>query len=111
MCKTPDQYAQDNPGQVSNFVAHSNGSSVVEKWTEDHLEFTRRARLHATPHIGVIGSERFKDYLSQTRQDRRDLYTQSFWGPSWLGKMADDFENKRQDLFEWWAGFDKVKGM
>ena len=25
--------------------------------------------------------------------------------------MAEDFEDKRQDLFEWWTGFDKVKGM
>ncbi len=25
--------------------------------------------------------------------------------------MADDFENTRQDLFECWTGFDKVRGM
>ena len=74
---------------------------------ENHPEFTGQARLHATPHIDVIGSEKFKDYLNQTRQDRHDFYTQNIWGPSWLGKVADDFENKRQDSFERWSGFDK----
>ena len=54
---------------------------------------------------------KFKEYLNQRRQDSHDCYTQNFWGPSWLGKVADDFENKRQDLFERWTGFDKVKGM
>ena len=67
--------------------------------------------MYATPHIDVIGSEKFKDYLNQTRQERHNFYTQNFWGPSWLGKVADDFENKRQDLVERWSGFDKAKGV
>ncbi len=63
LCTTLDQCIQDNPGQVSNFVAHSKGSCLVDKWAE---KFTRRARLYATPHIDVIGSEKLKDYLNQT---------------------------------------------
>ena len=49
--------------------------------------------------------------MNQTQQDRHDFYTQNIWGPSWLGKVSQDFENIIQDLFEWRAGFDKVKGM
>ena len=84
---------------------------MVDRWTENNPAFTGRARLYATPHIDVIGSEKFKDYLSQMRQDRHDFNTQNFWGPSLLGKVADDFENKRQDLFERRSAFDKVKGV
>jgi hypothetical protein len=102
---------KDNPSEIRKIVAHSKASSVVDRWMENHPEFTGRARLCATPHIDVIGSEKFKDYLNQTKQIRHDFYTQNFWGPSWLGKVTEDFENKRQDLFEWWTSFDKVKGM
>ena len=84
---------------------------MVEKWMENHPEFTGHARLYGTPHIDVLGSERFKDFLNRARQDRHDLYTKDFWGPSWLGKTGEAIENKEQDLFEWWTGFDKVKGM
>ena len=46
------------------------------------------------------------------RQDRHDYYTSDkFLGPSWLAKVGEDFENKRQDFTEWMTGFDKVKGM
>lgn len=106
-----DQYMKDHPGEIKNLVAHSKGASVAETWMEKHPEFTGHARLYGTPHIDVIGSENFKDYLNQVRQERHEYYTKNFGGPSWLGKVADDFENKRQDFTEWLTGFDKVKGM
>ena len=56
-----DNYMQYNQGEVNDFVAHSKGSSVVEKWMENHPEFTGHARMYATPHIDVLGSENFKD--------------------------------------------------
>ena len=88
--KALDQYMNDNPGEVKNFVAHSKGSSVVETWMENHLEFTGHARLYATPHIDVIGSEKCKDFLNQTRQDRHEYYTSDkFLGPSWLAKAGE----------------------
>ncbi len=77
--KSLDKYMEENKGEVDNFVAHSKGSSVVEKWMENHLEFTGHARLYAKPHIDVIGSEKFKDYLNQTKQIRHEFYTQNFW--------------------------------
>jgi hypothetical protein len=83
---------------------------VVEKWMENHPEFTGHARLYGTPHIDVLGSERFKDFLNKARQDRHESYS-TFWGPSWLGKAGETIENKEQDLLEWMTGFDKVKGM
>jgi hypothetical protein len=108
--KALDKYMTDNPGAVKNFSAHSKGASVVEKWMENHPEFTGHARLYGTPHIDVLGSERFKDFLNQARQDRHESYS-TFWGPSWLGKAGETIENKEQDLLEWMTGFDKVKGM
>ena len=48
--KTLDQCMEENKGEVFDFVAHSKGSSVVEKWMENHPEFTGRARLYAKPH-------------------------------------------------------------
>jgi hypothetical protein len=108
--KALDKYMTDNPGAVKNFSAHSKGASVVEKWMENHPEFTGHARLYGTPHIDVLGSERFKDFLNQARQDRHESYS-TFWGPSWLGKAGETIENKEQDFLEWMTGFDKVKGM
>ena len=108
--KALDKYMVDNPGEVKNFAAHSRGASVVEKWMENHPEFTGHARFYGKPHIDVLGSEKFKDFLNKARQDRHESYS-TFWGPSWLGKAGETIENKEQDLFEWWTGFDKVKGM
>ncbi len=68
LCKTLDHCMKDNPGQVINFVAHSKGSSVVERWSKNHPEFTGQARLYKNPDIDVTGSEKFKDYLNQARQ-------------------------------------------
>ena len=101
----------DNPGAVKNFDTHSKAGSVVEAWMKNHPEFTGHARFGGKPHIDVLGSEKFKDFLNQTRQDRHDFYTNKFWGSSWLGQVAEDFEDKRQDFSEWLTGFDKVKGM
>ena len=69
--KALDKYMTDNPGAVKNFSAHSKGASVVEKWMENHPEFTGHARFYGKPHIDVLGSEKFKDFLNQARQDRR----------------------------------------
>ncbi len=62
--KTLDQYTHGNPSQVSNFVSHSKGSSVVDRRMENRPALTGRARLHAKPHIDVIGLENSKDYLN-----------------------------------------------
>ena len=78
---------------------------------ENHPEFTGHERSYAAPHIDALGSEKFKDFLNQARQDRHDLYTKNFWGPNWLGKAGEAIGNKEQDLFEWWTVFDKVKGV
>ena len=78
--KALDKYMEEIKGEGENFVSHSKGSSVVEKWMENHPEFTGRARLHATPHTDNIGSETLKDCLSQRRQDRHDCYTLNFGG-------------------------------
>ncbi len=82
---------------------------MVHRWMEDNPQFTGRASLYATPHIEVMGSEKFMDCLNQTRQDIGDLHTQNFWGPTCLGTVAGDFENERQDLFERRSGFDRAK--
>ena len=108
--KALDKYMTDNPGAVKNFVAYSKGASVADKWMENHQEFTGRARLYGTPHIDVLGSEKFKDFLNKARQDRHDLYS-TFWGPNWLAKAGETVENKEQDFLEWMTGFDKVKGV
>ncbi len=77
--KTLAHRAQDSPGQVRIFVARSKGCSAVGKWMEDRPELNGRARLCATPRIDVVGSVEFKDYLSQTRQGRREFYAE-LWG-------------------------------
>jgi hypothetical protein len=109
--KALDEYMKDNPNEVKNFTAHSKGASVVETWMQNNPSFTGHARFWGKPHIDVLGSENFKDFLNPTREDRHEFYTNNFWGPSWLGQAADDFENKRQDFTEWLTGFDNVKGM
>ena len=109
--KALNEYMKDNPNEVKNFTAHSKGASVVETWMQNNPSFTGHARFWGKPHIDVLGSEKFKDFLNQTREDRHEFYTNNFWGPSWLGQAADDFENKRQDFTEWLTGFDNVKGM
>ena len=108
--KALDKYMTDNPGAVKNFVAYSKGASVADKWMENHQEFTGRARLYGKPHIDVLGSEKFKDFLNKARQDRHELYS-TFWGPNWLAKAGETVENKEQDFLEWMTGFDKVKGV
>ena len=105
--KAPDQRLKDNPGQVDNFVAHSKAGSVVEKWMANHPERQGHARLHGTPHIDPIGSERFKDFLNQSRKDRDDLYKDS----NFLVRGANWVLDKEQDYLEKYTGFDKVKGM
>ncbi len=40
LCKTLDQHMKDNPGHVKNFAAHSKGFLVVDRWMENHPEFT-----------------------------------------------------------------------
>ena len=105
-----DKYMEDNQGAVKHIVAYSKGASVAEKWMENHPEFTGQARFYGKPHIDVLGPERFKDFLNQTRQDRHEMY-KNFWGPNWLANVGETIENKRQDAFEWWSGFDKVKGV
>ncbi len=57
--KALDKYMTDNPGAAKNFTSHSKRDSVVEKWMENHPEFTGLARFYGTPHIDVLGSERF----------------------------------------------------
>jgi len=110
--KALDQYMKDNPGEVKNMVGHSKGGSVVEKWMENHPEWTGHARIYGTPHVDPVGSEAFKDYLNQLRQDRHDYYTSDkFLGPTWLADIGEKFENKRQDFTEWLSGFDQVKGV
>ena len=108
--KALDKYMTDNPSAVKNFVAYSKGASVADKWMENHQEFTGRARLYGKPHIDVLGSEKFKDFLNKARQDRHELYS-TFWGPNWLAKAGETVENKEQDFLEWMTGFDKVKGV
>ncbi len=61
---------KDDPSEVTNFVSHREGSPVVDRWMGNHPEFIGRARLYATPHIDVIGSEKFLDYLNQIKQFR-----------------------------------------
>ena len=109
--KALDEYMKDNLNEVKNFTAHSKGASVVETWMQNNPSFTGYARFWGKPHIDVLGSEKFKDFLNQTREDRHEFYTNNFYGPSWLGQAADAFENKRQDFTEWLTGFDNVKGM
>ena len=101
---------KDNPNEVKNFTAHSKGASVVETWMQNNPSFTGYARFWGKPHIDVLGSEKFKDFLNQARQDRHEMYS-TFWGPNWLANAGETFENKEQDLVEWLTGFDNVKGV
>ena len=105
--KALDQYMKDNPGEVKNYVAHSKGASVVEKWMENHPEWTGHARLYGAPHVDPIGSEAAKDKLNQWRKERNDTYKDS----NFLVRGANWIQDKEQDALEWWTGFDKVKGM
>ena len=107
MYKALDQYMKDNPGQVDNFVAHSKAASVVEKWMANHPEWQGHARLYGTPHIDPIGSERFKDFLNQSRKDRDDLQKDS----NFLVRGANWVLDKEQDYLDKYTGFDKLKGM
>ena len=75
--KALDQYMKDNPGQVDNFIAHSKAGSVVEKWTASRPEWQGHARLYGTPHIDPIGSEKFKDFLNQSKQERETTTTRT----------------------------------
>ncbi len=44
--KTLELYMKDNPGQIINLVTHCKGSSVVDKWMENHPNFShKRCRL------------------------------------------------------------------
>ena len=108
--KALDKYMKDNPNEVKNFTAHSKGASVVETWMQNNPSFAGYARFYGKPHIDVLGSEKFKDFLNQAREDRHEMYS-TFWGPNWLANAGENFENKEQDLAEWLTGFDNVKGM
>ena len=75
--KALDQYMKDKPGQVDNVVAHSKAGSAVEKWMANNPDWKGHARLYGTPHVDPIGSERFKDFLKQSRKERNEFYKDS----------------------------------
>jgi hypothetical protein len=59
----------------------------------NHPEWQGHARLYGTPHIDPIGSERFKDFLNQSRQERNDYYKDS----NFLVRGANWVLDKEQD--------------
>jgi hypothetical protein len=109
--KEVDAFMLKHVGEVTNFVGHSKGASVVDVWMKNHPEFKGYARLYGTPYDDPIGKERFKDYLNKARTDRQEYYKNNVQGPSWLESIANTIETGKENLIEYTLGLDKVKGM
>ena len=105
MYQALDQYMKDNLGQVGNFAAHTKAEAVVERWMQNKLERQGHARLYGTPHVDPLGSESFKDFLNQSRQERDDHYKDS----NFLARGANWVLDKEKNKLEEYFGFDQGK--
>jgi hypothetical protein len=109
--KQLDDYMKKNSDKVKNFVAHSKAASVVDVWMKNHPEFKGHARLYSTPYEDIFAKERFKSWLDKSRVERRKTFEENkaWWEPQWFTDLGSDLEDRRQDVFEWLTGLDKVQ--
>jgi hypothetical protein len=62
--------------------------------------------MSGTPYVDTLGEEATKDFLSDQRNYRNQLY-----GDTWYNQPAKFVDDKCQDVLERGLGFRAVKGM
>jgi hypothetical protein len=105
--KEVDAFMKANPGKVKNMVGHSKGAAVIDNWIRNNPEWKGQSRLYSTPYDDILGREKMKDWLNDSRKERAELVKDM----PWIFKAGNWLKDKEQDLFEHLTGFDQVKGV
>jgi hypothetical protein len=104
--KQLDAFMKANSDKVKNMVGHSKGSAVIDQYMREHPEFKGKARNYSTPSDDLMGREKFKDFLDDSRKERNDYFKDK----NILARAANAVQDKEQDLLEWATGLDQIKG-